>query len=147
MKKSGRNSLPSSFTLELPPYRKPQIGQVIVRSIFDRAMFVLGRAVVVAAPAGLVIWLLAYITIGDITLLHLCSEFLNPFAKLIGMDGVIFLAFILSLPANEILIPIIIMTYMAKGSILEIEDLSMLRQLLIDNGWTWITAVAVRREA
>jgi len=135
--------VPSSFTLGLPPYRKPQIGQVIVRSIFDRTLFVLGRAVIVAAPAGLVIWLLANITVGDITLLSYCSEFLDPFARMLGMDGVILLAFILGLPANEIVFPIIIMTYMAQGSMLEIDDLSVLRQLLIDNGWTWLTAVCV----
>ena len=135
--------MPSSFTLELPPYRKPQIGQVIVRSIFDRTLFVLGRAVIAAAPAGIVIWLLANITVGDITLLSYCSDFLDPFARTLGMDGVILLAFILGIPANEIVFPIIIMTYMAKDSMLEIDDLSVLRQLLIDNGWTWITAVSV----
>jgi ferrous iron transport protein B len=104
---------------------------------------VLGRAVIVAAPAGLVIWLLANITVGDLTLLSYCSEFLDPFAQMLGMDGVILLAFILGIPANEIVFPIIIMTYMAKDRMLEIEDLSVLRQLLIDNGWTWITAVSV----
>lgn len=79
--------VPSSFTLELPPYRCPQIGKVIVRSIFDRAMFVLGRAAVVAAPAGLLIWLLANIRVGDITLLAHCACFLDPFAQQLGMDG------------------------------------------------------------
>lgn len=134
---------PSSFTLELPPYRKPQIGQVIVRSILDRTLFVLGRAVVVAAPAGLVIWFMANISIEGLTLLSHISAFLDPFAKLLGMDGVILLAFILGLPANEIVIPIIIMAYLAQGNILEIDSLSVLRQLLVDNGWTWITAVSV----
>ena len=81
--------VPSSFTLELPPYRKPQIGKVIVRSIFDRTLFVLGRAIVVAAPAGLIIWLMANISVGDATLLAHCSGFLDPFAQVIGMDGVI----------------------------------------------------------
>ena len=135
--------VPSSFTLELPPYRKPQIGQVIIRSIFDRTLFVLGRAVVVAAPAGLVIWLLANITVGGTAILYHCSDFLDPFARAFGMDGVILLAFILALPANEIVIPIIIMTYMAQGNILDIDDLSELSQLLVNNGWTWITAVSV----
>ena len=92
--------VPSSFTLELPPYRKPQIGKVIVRSIFDRTLFVLGRAIVVAAPAGLIIWLMANISVGDATLLAHCSGFLDPFAQVIGMDGVILLAFILGFPAN-----------------------------------------------
>ncbi|GHT85951.1 ferrous iron transport protein B [Bacteroidia bacterium] len=135
--------VPSSFTLELPPYRKPQIGQVIVRSIFDRTLFVLGRAAVIAAPAGLLIWLLANITIKDMTLLSHCSAFLDPFAKLFGMDGVILLAFILALPANEIVIPIIIMTYMAKGNLVEIDNLFVLKNMLVNNGWTWVTAINV----
>jgi len=134
---------PSSFTLELPPYRKPQIGKVIIRSVFDRTLFVLGRAVLVAAPAGLVIWIMANVYIGDMTLLAHCSGFLDPFARFIGLDGVILLAFILGFPANEIVIPIIIMAYMAKGSILELDNLSVLKQLLEDNGWTWITAISV----
>ena len=134
--------IPSSFTLELPPYRRPQIGKVIVRSIFDRTLFVLGRAVVVAAPAGMVIWLMANLTIGGATLLSLCSGFLDPFAHMIGLDGVILLAFILGFPANEIVVPIIIMAYMAEGKLLQIDDLSVLRDLLVDNGWTWITAVS-----
>lgn len=134
---------PSSFTLELPPYRKPQIGKVIIRSIFDRTLFVLGRAAVVAAPAGMIIWLLANISIGDITLLSRCAEFLDPFAQLFGLDGVILLAFILGLPANEIVVPIMIMAYLSAGSLIEMNDLSALRTLLVDNGWTWITAVSV----
>lgn len=134
--------IPSSFTLELPPYRRPQIGKVILRSIFDRTLFVLGRAVVVAAPAGLIIWLMANITAGDVTLLARCSGFLDPVARLMGMDGVILLAFILGFPANEIVVPIIIMTYMAAGSIREIQDLAVLKGLLVENGWTWITAVS-----
>lgn len=132
----------SSFTLELPPYRKPQIGKVIVRSIFDRTLFVLGRAVAVAAPAGVVIWIMANVSIGDLTLLARCSGILDPFARLFGMDGVILLAFILGLPANEIVVPIIIMAYMASGSIMEMDSLNSLKQLLVDNGWTWITAVS-----
>ncbi len=132
----------SSFTLELPPYRKPQIGKVIVRSIFDRTLFVLGRAVAVAAPAGVVIWIMANVSIGNSTLLAWCSGFLDPFARLFGMDGVILLAFILGLPANEIVVPIIIMAYMASGSIMEMDSLNSLKQLLVDNGWTWITAVS-----
>jgi ferrous iron transport protein B len=134
---------PSSFTLELPPYRRPQIGKVLVRSVLDRTLFVLGRAVVVAAPAGLVIWFMANTAAGGVTLLARCSAFLDPFAGLLGLDGVILLAFILSFPANEIVFPIIIMAYMSKGSILEIADLSVLKQLLVDNGWTWVTAVNV----
>lgn len=133
---------PSSFTLELPPYRTPQIGKVIVRSIFDRTLFVLGRAVVVAAPAGLIIWILANVTVGDSSLLNHCSLFLDPFARLLGMDGVILLAFILGFPANEIVVPIIIMAYLSTGSILELDSLAELKALLVSNGWTWVTAVS-----
>lgn len=135
--------VPSSFTLELPPYRKPQIGKVIVRSIFDRTLFVLGRAVVVAAPAGIVIWIMANITVGDASLLTHCANFLNPFAQIIGLDGYILMAFILGFPANEIVIPIIIMSYMATRSILELSSTNELRNLLVSNGWTWVTAINV----
>ena len=133
--------VPSSFTLELPPYRRPQIGKVIVRSIFDRTLFVLGRAIVVAAPAGLLIWIMANVYVGDLSLLAHCSAFLDPFARLMGLDGVILMAFILGLPANEIVIPIIIMAYMAQGSLLEFDSLTQLKELLVANGWTWVTAV------
>lgn len=132
---------PSSFALELPPYRRPQIGKVIVRSIFDRTVFVLGRAVVVAAPAGLVIWLLGAVQIGGTPLLTLCADFLDPFASFIGLDGVILLAFILGFPANEIVVPIMLMAYMSEGKIVEYESLDTLKQLLVDNGWTLTTAV------
>ena len=94
--------VPSSFTLELPPYRPPQIGRVIIRSVLDRTVFVLGRAAAVAAPAGLVIWLMANISIGSGTLLSLCAGFLDPLGRLIGLDGVILMAFLLGFPANEI---------------------------------------------
>lgn len=135
--------VPSSFTLELPPYRRPQVGKVIIRSIFDRTMFVLGRAIVSAAPAGILIWLLANLKISDMTILSYMTEFLDPFARFLGMDGVILLAFILGLPANEIVIPIMIMAYLAQGSLIDISDTHVLKKLLIDNGWTWITAVNV----
>ncbi len=131
-----------SFTLELPPYRKPQIGKVITRSIFDRTLFVLGRALAVAAPAGLIIWVMANLTIGGTTLLSHCAGFLDPFAKLMGLDGVILMAFILGIPANEIVIPIIIMAYMAQGSLIEFDNLSALKQLFVDNGWTSVTAIS-----
>jgi len=133
--------IPSSFTLELPPYRRPQIGKVIVRSIFDRTLFVLGRAVLVAAPAGLVIWLLANIHIGDVSLLGHCAAFLDPLGRLMGLDGVILMAFILALPANEIVMPIIIMAYLCTGSITEFSNLADLKALLVAHGWTWITAL------
>lgn len=135
--------VPSSFTLELPPYRVPQFGKVLTRSLIDRTLFVLGRAVAVAAPAGLVIWVMANIMVGDLSLLAHCSDFLDPFASLLGLDGVILLAFILGFPANEIVVPIMIMAYMSTGSILELDSLVELKTLLVANGWTWVTAVSV----
>lgn len=133
--------LPSSFTLELPPYRKPQFGKVIVRSIFDRTLFVLGRAVSVAIPAGVIIWTMANVSINGETLLMLVSSFLDPFAKQLGLDGVILLAFLLGFPANEIVVPIIIMAYVSSGYMLDMSNLVTLKELLIANGWTWVTAL------
>jgi len=133
--------IPSSFALELPPYRRPQIGRVIVRSVFDRTLFVLGRAVTVAAPAGLIIWVMANIRVGDLSLLSQCAGFLDPFGRLIGLDGYILMAFILGFPANEIVIPILIMSYMAAGNMLELDSLDQLRDLLVSHGWTWLTAL------
>ena len=133
--------VPSSFTLEMPPYRKPQVGKVLVRSLFDRTLFVLGRAVSVAAPAGLVIWLLANLTVGDVGLLRYISDALDPFARFIGLDGVILIAFILSFPANEIVLPIVVMIYLSQGTLIEFTDLAALRELLTANGWTPLTAL------
>lgn len=135
--------LPSSFALELPPFRRPQIGRVIIRSIFDRTLFVLGRAVVIAAPAGLIIWVMANINAGGLPLLTHCAGFLDPFAWLLGMDGYILMAFILGFPANEIVVPIIIMSYITTGSITQLDSLEQLRQLLVSHGWTWLTAICV----
>ena len=143
LSKTVLKGVPSSFTLELPPYRRPQVGSVIVRSILDRTLFVLGRAAAVAAPAGLIIWLLANVTAGEASLLDHCAAFLDPFARLMGLDGVILLAFILGFPANEIVIPIIIMAYTAQGSILELDSLAQMKDLFVQNGWTWVTAVSV----
>ncbi|MGI6279250.1 MAG: ferrous iron transport protein B [Acutalibacteraceae bacterium] len=142
LSKTLLKGVPSSFTLELPPYRRPQIGKVIVRSILDRTLFVLGRAVTVAAPAGLIIWLMANIKIADTSILNHCAAFLDPFATLMGLDGVILLAFILGLPANEIVIPIVIMAYMSQGSIIELESLAEMKALFVANGWTPITAIS-----
>lgn len=133
--------MPSSFVLELPPYRKPQYGKIVIRSIFDRTLFVVGRAIVVAAPAGIAIWLMQNIDIGGQSILMYISNFLNPFAQLIGLDGFILTAFILGLPANEIVIPLIIMFYTFGGSLVNIDNLSDLGKLLIANGWTFKTAI------
>ena len=120
--------IPSSFILELPPYRKPQIGKVIVRSLLDRTLYVLGRAVAIAAPAGVVIWIMANVLVNGQSLLAHSADFLDPFARLIGLDGYILMAFILGLPANETVIPILIMSYLATGSMLELYNLAELHK-------------------
>lgn len=132
---------PSSFTLELPPYRKPQIGKVIVRSFMDRTLAVLWRAVMVAAPAGIVIWLMANIRLGDASLLVHGTQWLDPAGRLMGLDGVILMAFILGIPANEIVFPLIIMGYLASDNMMDMDDMNQLKSLLTDNGWTWVTAL------
>ncbi len=135
--------VPSSFILELPPYRRPQVIKTIIRSIFDRTLFVLGRAVIVAIPAGVLIWIFANITINDISLLKYCADFFDPFGKLIGLDGVIVMAFILGFPANEIVIPIILMSYMSTGTLTDYSSLVELHNLLLNNGWTVVTAICM----
>jgi ferrous iron transport protein B len=141
LSKTLLKGVPSSFTLELPPYRRPQIGKVIVRSVFDRTLFVLGRAVSVAAPAGLIIWLLANITVSGSSLLSLCANALDPLGKLMGLDGVILFAFILGFPANEIVVPIIMMSYLSAGTIESVYSLAQMQALFVSNGWNAVTAV------
>ncbi len=132
-----------SFVLELPPYRPPRVGEVIVRSVLDRTLFVLGRAIAVAAPAGLVLWLLAHISVGEHTLLlHLASG-LDPLGRFLGMDGVILLAFVLALPAAEIFVPVMIMIYRAGGTLEPLGSLEGVRDILLSQGWTTSTAVCV----
>ena len=143
LSKTILKGMSSSFMLELPPYRTPQFGKILVRSIFDRTLFVLGRAVSIAIPAGIIIWLFANINISGISLLTHVANFLNPFAKLMGLDGYILTAFILALPANEIVLPIILMSYTAGGSLMQIDDLSNISNILISNGWTILTAINV----
>lgn len=141
LSKTLLQGIPSSFALELPPYRKPQVGKVIVRSVFDRTLFVLSRAVSVAAPAGIIIWIMANVYLGGESLLTICASFLDPFARLMGLDGIILMAFILALPANEIIMPIIIMGYECTGMIYDLGSLSNLHTLLCANGWSTLTAV------
>lgn len=143
LSKTILKGVPSSFILELPPYRKPQIGKVIVRSLLDRTLYVLGRAISVAAPVGIVIWIFANVHLGGASILTHIALFLDPFAKLMGLDGYILTAFILGLPANEIVLPIILMSYMAKGSLVNLEDTYMIGNILVQNGWTILTAINV----
>ncbi|WP_461366379.1 ferrous iron transporter B [Candidatus Darwinibacter acetoxidans] len=132
---------PSFFILELPPYRLPRVGTVLVRSFLDRTLAVLWRAVVVAAPAGLLTWVLANVSVQGVTLLSHFSAWLNPLGRAMGLDGMILLAFILGLPANEIVIPILLMGYLSADSLLAVEDLAAMRAVLTANGWTWLTAL------
>ena len=120
--------MPSAYALELPPYRRPRVGQILVRSVLDRTLFVLGRAVAVAAPAGLVIWLCANVTVGGTSILDWCTGFLDPFGRLLGMDGTILMAFLLGFPANEIVIPIILMSYLSTGTLQDTGSLGALRK-------------------
>lgn len=134
--------IPSAFTLELPPYRKPQIGPVLVRSVFDRTLFVLGRAAAVAVPAGFLIWCMANLSFHGTDLLSLCASFLDPAARWMGLQGVILMAFLLGFPANEIVMPVIFMAYLAQGTLTEPGSLDAMKDLLLANGWTWKTAVS-----
>lgn len=131
----------STFTLELPPYRVPQIGRILYTSIVDRIIFVLGRAIVVAIPAGILIWIFANIYISDKNILNHIALFLDPIGKFIGLDGFILLAFILGMPANEIVIPVLIMSYLSSGFMTDYNSLKELGDLLVSNGWTYLTAL------
>ena len=141
LSKTILKGIPSSFILEIPPFRKPQIGKVILNSIFQRTLYVLGRAVSVALPAGIIIWFMTHIQLNGSTLVQICSQFLDPFAKIIGLDGAILLAFLLGFPANEIVMPIILMIYLSKTTMADISDLVILKQVLVSHGWTIITAI------
>ena len=141
LSKTMLKGIPSTFTLELPPYRFPRIGRVLYSSIIDRTIFVLWRAVIIAAPAGVITWILGNIYVGDLSLIGHAASFFNPAAKLIGLDGYILMAFILGLPANEIVLPILLMSYLSTGSIIEFDGVDSLRRILLDNGWTYLTAL------
>lgn len=143
LSKTILKGMPSSLTLELPPYRKPQFGKIIVRAFFDRTLFVLGRAVAVALPAGIVIWLFANIGINGESLLTIIANFLEPFARIMGLDGYILTAFIFGIPANEIVLPIILMCYLNGTSLINMEETQMIGEILRQNGWTILTAINV----
>ncbi len=141
LSKTALRGVPTQYTLELPPYRKPKFWNTIIRATLDKSVYVLKRAVIVAAPAAILTWVLANIYIGDTSILMYIVNFLDPFAQLLGLDGFILAAFILGLPANEIVVPILLMGYLATGSLTEIEDLTQLKQIFLDQGWTWLTAL------
>ena len=132
----------SAFTLELPPYRRPNITRILYTSLIDRTIFVLWRAIKTAAPAGALIWILANVSIHGTSLAIMTANFLNPFGLLLGLDGVIMLAYIIAIPANEIVVPTMLMVYSGVGMMTDITGFSELRNLLIGaNGWTMLTAV------
>jgi ferrous iron transport protein B len=136
--------LPSFFVLELPPYRKPQLGRILIRSVLDRTVFVLGRAVAVAAPAGIITWILANTYVADYSIMHHAAKWLHPLGYALGLDGFILLAFILGFPANEIVFPIALMGYLSGGAMIKLDNLVVLRNLLvISHGWTWLTAMSM----
>ena len=143
LSKTILKGMPSSFVLELPPYRKPQVGKILVRSIFDRTLYVLARAIKVAAPAGLVIWLMANVGIQGESLLQIVANFFDPFAKLMELDGYILTAFILGIPANEIVLPIILMCYLKASTLMKFEDTFAIGEILRQNGWSILTAINV----
>lgn len=134
---------PSSFILELPPYRKPQLSKILVRSLIDRTLFVLLRAIYIAIPAGILIWAFANIYVGGSSILFYIASFLNPFAKLIGLDGYILAAFILAIPANEIVLPILLMGYLSSSTLISLDEIHNLKSILISNGWSILTAINV----
>lgn len=141
LSKTALRGIPTHYTLELPPYRRPKYMNTIIRASIDKTWLVLSRAVIVAAPAAVLTWILANINIGDTSILMHFVQFLDPFAQLLGLDGFILAAFIIGLPANEIVIPVLLMAYLSTGSLIELSDLSELKQILLNQGWTWLTAL------
>jgi len=141
LSKTALKGIPTHYTLELPPYRKPKILDTVIRSSLTKSWSVLMRAVKVAAPAAILTWVFANIYIGDTSILMYAVNFLDPFGKMLGLDGYIMMAFILGLPANEIVLPILLMGYLSTGSLTEVDNLVDLKQIFLDHGWTWLTAL------
>ncbi|MCA1060647.1 ferrous iron transporter B [Rossellomorea aquimaris] len=141
LSKTALKGVPTHYTLELPPYRRPKIWNTVLRSSIDKSWYVLKRAVIVAAPASIITWIIANINIGDTSILMHFVNFLDPFGQALGMDGFIMAAFIIGLPANEIVVPILIMAYLSQGAMLELDDLTELKAVFVSHGWTWLTAL------
>lgn len=141
LSKTALKGVPTHYTLELPPYRRPKIRETILRSSLNKSLSVLMRAIKVAAPAGILTWVLANVFINDTSILMHIVHFLDPFAQTLGLDGYILMAFIIGLPANEIVVPILLMGYLSTGALTEMESLSSVKQLFLDHGWTWLTAL------
>ncbi len=143
LSKTMLKGMPTHYTLELPPYRRPKFLNTIIRASLDKSLSVLKRAVIIAAPAGVLTWIFANVFVGDTSILMYIVQLFDPLGRALGMDGFILMAFVLGLPANEIVLPILLMGYLATGSMIEMDDLSSLKNIFIDNGWTWLTALNV----
>ncbi len=141
MSKTALRGVPTHYTLELPPYRRPQIWKTILISSKDKSLNVLTRAIVVAAPAGIITWILGNLFVGGDSVLNHMAAFFDPFAQMLGMDGFIIMAFILGLPANEIVLPILLMGYMSSGAMVDIDSLGSIKDVFLSHGWTWLTAL------
>jgi ferrous iron transport protein B len=144
LSKTVLKGTPTAFTLELPPYRRPGVLRVLYTSLIDRTLFVLWRAIVVAAPAGAVIWIMGNVNAGDSSLAQITADWLDPLGQAIGLDGVILLAYVIAIPANEIVVPTMLMVYAGLGVMTEPTSYDALRTLLVDeHGWTMVTAVCL----
>jgi len=132
-----------SFVLEMPPLRMPQPFKILYTSILDRTLYVLVRAVVIAAPAGAITWVMSNVRIAGVNPLTAAASVLDPAARLMGLDGVILLGFLLGLPANEIVIPIILMAYTSTGSLVRVDDVATLGSILMGRGWSPVTLVCM----
>lgn len=141
LSKTALKGMPTHYTLELPPYRRPKIFDTVIRSSLTKSWAVLIRAVKVAAPAAILTWVIANIYIGDTSILLHVVGFLDPLGQTLGLDGYILMAFILGLPANEIVLPILLMGYLSTGSLTEVDNMVDLKQIFLDHGWTWLTAL------
>ncbi|WP_100330271.1 nucleoside recognition domain-containing protein [Bacillus xiapuensis] len=141
LSKTALKGVPTHYTLELPAYRRPKFWNTILRATLDKSWFVLRRAVVIAAPAGVLTWIAANVYLGDTSLLMHIVQFLDPFAQSLGLDGYILMAFIFGMPANEVVLPILLMGYLSTGAMTEVEDLHSIKQIFLDHGWTWLTAL------
>ncbi|MBH0157159.1 MAG: ferrous iron transporter B [Bacillota bacterium] len=141
LSKTALKGVPTHYTLELPPYRRPKFFDTVIRSSLTKSLSVLSRAIKVAAPAAILTWVIANIYVGDTSILMYIVNFLDPFGKMLGLDGFILMAFLIGLPANEIVLPILLMGYLSTGSLTEVDNLVDLKQIFVEHGWTWLTAL------
>lgn len=141
LSKTALRGVPTHYTLELPPYRKPKVFDTVIRASLTKSISVLKRAVKVAAPAAVLTWVIANIQIGDTSVLMHIVNFLDPLGHAIGLDGYILMAFLIGLPANEIVLPILLMGYLSTGELVDLASVQDLKQVFLNNGWTWVTAL------